>query len=90
MVLNGIPSFFFFFRGVTRSDSEPPSNVCSAEQTEFRRNESKFPSLTCSAEFFLLAILTLSEAEYKMNKCGILVFNFHDVGRSKEKRLSRI
>jgi hypothetical protein len=43
-------SEFFVFRGMARNGI--PSILRSAEQTEFRRNESKFPSVPCSAEFF--------------------------------------
>jgi hypothetical protein len=43
---------FFFFRSMTRNGI--PSIFRSAEQTELRRNKSKFPSLPCSEEFFFL------------------------------------
>jgi hypothetical protein len=47
MVRNGIPTFLIF-RGMVRNGI--PRVFRSAKQTEFRRNESKFPSVPCSAE----------------------------------------
>jgi hypothetical protein len=47
IVRNGIPSFFY----LPRNERNGIPSI-SAEQTDFRRNESKLPSVPCSTEFF--------------------------------------